>query len=209
MSKKLATIGTMHFIHAQLYQASHFIPDFKRTIQMHFNILDLIPSQYRADPFGSMCFIAASPCDRWTLQIKLPRYLTTRSHQIHGWSQSLYRDLSRPCRFLCSGCLRRTAVTVPDSVTAIGDNVFDGCCGLQNAIMSKKLISVGNYEFYSCPGLSITLYPGLQRIYANPFQYSGPLFTNFPTSLTSISDYTFSKCSQLYCIFNLTQYVPS
>ena len=75
-----------------------------------------------------------------------------------------------------SGCSGLTSVTIPESVTSIGGNAFSGCSGLTSVTIPESVTSIGSYAFYGCSGLtSVTI----------------------PESVTSIGSYAFSGCSGL------------
>ena len=46
----------------------------------------------------------------------------------------------------CS-CSSLTSVTVPGSVTNIGDDAFDDCASLTNATIANSVNSIGKYSF--------------------------------------------------------------
>ena len=48
-----------------------------------------------------------------------------------------------------------TALTIPDSVTSIGANAFDGCDGLTSITIPDSVTSIGASAFYNCNGLTI------------------------------------------------------
>ena len=73
----------------------------------------------------------------------------------------------------------KTSITIPNSVTSIGDYAFCGCTGLTSITIPTSVTSIGDYAFCGCTGLiSITI----------------------PTSVTSIGDYAFSNCTGLTSI---------
>ena len=77
------------------------------------------------------------------------------------------------------------AVTIPDTVTAIGARAFDGCTNLSDVSLSKNLESIGCRSFASCSSLieieipkslrsaSALYYDGSSRMVGGPFYNSG------------------------------------
>lgn len=47
-----------------------------------------------------------------------------------------------------------TSVTLPSSVTAIGDSAFYACTGLTSATIPNSVTSIGQFSFYHCTGLT-------------------------------------------------------
>ena len=69
-----------------------------------------------------------------------------------------------------------TNITIPDSVTSISYDAFYGCTGLTSVTIGNSVTSIGSYAFYGCTGLtSVTI----------------------PDRVTSIGEAAFSGCSGL------------
>ena len=64
--------------------------------------------------------------------------------------------------FICSGL---TSITIPASVTKIGDGVFQGCSNLKSIIISEGVTEIGSEAFVSCSNLtSITIPASVTKI---------------------------------------------
>ena len=86
----------------------------------------------------------------------------------------------------CPGA--RTSLTIPNSVTSIGNNAFLYCRGLTSITIPNSVTSIGNDAFYYCRGLtSITI----------------------PNSVTSIGNNAFSYCRGLTSVKCLASIPPS
>ena len=46
-----------------------------------------------------------------------------------------------------------TSITIPNSVTSIGDYAFRGCTGLTSITIPNSVTSIGDYAFYGCTKL--------------------------------------------------------
>ena len=94
------------------------------------------------------------------------------------------------------------SVTLPGSVTAIGNSAFYGCSRLQNVSLSEGLTSVGDNAFNSCNALeSIFIPESVTEIGASAFGYCDHL-TAFavPAAVTSIGASAFYGCDSLTAI---------
>jgi len=96
----------------------------------------------------------------------------------------------------CSGL---TSITIPNSVTSIGEYAFRGCSGLTSVTIPNSVTSIGNRAFYSCSSLtSINIPDSVTSIGEYAFYSCSSLTSvNIPDSVTSIGEYAFYNCSSL------------
>ncbi|MBQ9693489.1 MAG: leucine-rich repeat domain-containing protein, partial [Kiritimatiellae bacterium] len=112
----------------------------------------------------------------------------------------------------CSGL---TSVTIPESVTSIGESAFSGCSGLTSVTIPEGVTSIGDLAFSGCSGLtSVTIPESVASIGDYAFEGVAPEALTaawlpsgmskdnlktlvIPESVTSIGDLAFSGCSGL------------
>ena len=97
------------------------------------------------------------------------------------------------------GCERLTSLTIPNSVTSIGNNAFWGCSGLTSMTIPNSVTSISDNAFCGCSGLkSVTIPNSVTSIGYSAFGgCSGLTSVTIPNSVTSISDNAFDGCSGL------------
>ena len=93
-------------------------------------------------------------------------------------------------------------ITIPDSVTSIGDYAFAMCTSLTSISMPDSLVGIGEYAFYNCASLeSITLPDSLVSIGEWAFGNCTSLTSiTIPDSVTSIDRSVFLNCTLLKSI---------
>ena len=94
-----------------------------------------------------------------------------------------------------------TSITIPNSVTSIGDFAFHICDNLTNITFKEgsQLTSIGKHAFASCDKLTIIMIPdSVTSIGDYAFSGCASLTSiTIPDGVTSIGDHTFSSCISL------------
>jgi hypothetical protein len=90
------------------------------------------------------------------------------------------------------------ALTIPNSVTTIGENAFAECTGLTSLSLGNSVTIIGKEAFYECTGLtgSLTIPNFITTIGAGAFYDCGGLTGSLtiPNLVTSIEEYAFVDC---------------
>jgi hypothetical protein len=96
-------------------------------------------------------------------------------------------------------CTSLTSITIPSSVTSIGSGAFYNCTSLTSITIPDSVTSIGEYSFYKCTNLeSITIPDGVTSIERGTFQDCSSLTSiTIPSSVTSIGGMAFQYCTSL------------
>ena len=95
-------------------------------------------------------------------------------------------------------CSHLVSITIPDSVTSIGNNAFQNCSGLTSVYIPSGATSIGQNAFTGCTSLtSVTIPDSVTSIGRWAFASSGLLSIEIPSGVTNISLYTFLGCTSL------------
>jgi hypothetical protein len=93
-----------------------------------------------------------------------------------------------------SNCQGLTNVVIPNSVTSLAGGIFYGCHNLTTAILPNSIIEIPAYTFWNCLSLTNVTYPNsITSIGEGAFAGCGNLTSiNIPNSVTSIGNSAFS-----------------
>ena len=98
-----------------------------------------------------------------------------------------------------NGCSNLTSITIPNTVTSIGSSAFSGCSGLTSITIPNTVTSIGSSAFSGCSGLtSITIPNTVTSIGSFAFSYcTGLTSITIPNTVTRIEQSTFYDCRGL------------
>ena len=108
-----------------------------------------------------------------------------------------------------------TSITIPNSVTSVGESAFNNCTSLTtlnfNAINCSDFSSTSSYHpFSGCPISTINIGDSVQRI-PGYFAYNLESLTSvtIPSNVANIEDKAFNGCSSLHEVISLAVLPPS
>ena len=97
-----------------------------------------------------------------------------------------------------NGCSQLTEITIPNSVSDIGDYAFSGCA-IRNIVIPDNVKTISAGMFSGCTNLqSVTMPDSIQEIGSNAFYGCGSIRNiTIPESTASIGNYAFYNCYNL------------
>lgn len=91
-------------------------------------------------------------------------------------------------------CTAITTLTLPSTITLIGNNAFYNC---QNLTCSTIYGAVGSYSFYNCTSLNASSINGCSSVGDYAFMYCSSIESLSVTGCYSLGTYAFSKCTSM------------
>ena len=97
------------------------------------------------------------------------------------------------------GCSNLTGIEIPEMVTKIGNAAFSGCKNISDMVIPKSTVIIGDHVFANCIGLKkITWNNALSQIGEYAFENCDSLTDlTIPSTITEIQEGTFSDCDGL------------
>ena len=105
---------------------------------------------------------------------------------------------------LANGCVRLAEMTLPGTVTAIGDAAFAGCVKLADVALPTGLVTIGAGAFRGAERLLTVILPdSVMTIGARAFEGCSRLISiTVGTGLSDIGGYAFRNCDRLFEVVN-------
>ena len=102
-------------------------------------------------------------------------------------------------QFAFTYCKSLSSVSIPDGVTSIGGNAFSYCSNLTSITIPNSVTSIGQFAFTDCSSLTSVVIPdGITIIEFGLFTRCSSLTSvTIPNSVTKIGDSAFYGCSSL------------
>ena len=96
-------------------------------------------------------------------------------------------------------CEKLDSLTINDAATSIGDWAFDECYVLSSLSLGKNITTIGDYAFYDCRILNnVTIPQSVTSIGDHAFEFCYNMDTlTIKDAATSIGEYAFSHCESL------------
>ena len=93
-------------------------------------------------------------------------------------------------------------MTIPDSVTSIGNGAFDNCDALTSVVIPNSVTSIGSWAFSGCGALtSVTISANVTSIEDYVFDYCKSLKSvTIPRGVTAIGERAFYQCEALVSV---------
>ena len=89
-------------------------------------------------------------------------------------------------------------LTIPEGVTAIGDNAFLRMSSLSSVVIPDSVVTLGSDAFYMCGGItSVKLGKNLETIGSGAFELVSMKEIDIPASVKSIGAKAFAECAYL------------
>ncbi len=109
-----------------------------------------------------------------------------------GWTTTIPSYAFEYCKSL-------TSITIPDSVTSIGEGAFMGCSSLKNITIPESVRNIEGGAFRECSSLTSVTFPDGVKLNTISLFYecSNLISITIPDSVTSIGEYAFYKCRSL------------
>lgn len=140
------------------------------------------------------------------VSVAVPQGVTSLNYTFYGFKDltqvTLPNSLTSIGNSAFSGCSGLTSIIIPDSVTSIGYEAFYGCSGLTSIAIPDSVTSIGERAFASCSSLVNVVIPDsvISIGYRVFYGCSSLVSINIPDNVTSIGGAAFANCSKVITV---------
>jgi hypothetical protein len=94
------------------------------------------------------------------------------------------------------GCTSLNSIVIPNTVTSIGSRAFQYCSSLTSVLIPNSVTSIGGYAFFGCTSLTEMTIPNTVTSIGKEAFFDCESLTEMTisNSVTSIGDYAFCRC---------------
>ena len=147
--------------------------------------------------------------------ITIPKTITSSGWTGNSYRGALYGDqflkevvfedgIESVPAFICSGASSIEKITIPSSVTKIGNDAFRGCTGITSVSIPKAVSSIEEFAFYGCSSLkNVNMEENTKKLFkTNIGRWAFGNCTSlksisFPSNVTSLGDSVLNGCTSL------------
>lgn len=115
---------------------------------------------------------------------------TSSNKLIKGSNSTKYipNSITSICDNAFQGCNDLTSIFIPNSVSYIGEYAFSGCTGLSNLIIPNSVLTIGHMAFYINRNLNVTICGNIECVGSNAFKNISSLYiTSGVSSIPNLS----------------------
>lgn len=137
-------------------------------------------------------------------------YLYTQDDKVSLWmfkdlklkSISLPKSITAVGEYAFGYCSLLETIAMSDNLTEIGAHAFDGCASLKNIVIPNNVEKIGDFAFINNGSLTSIVIPDNVKALGNSIFWNCSSLTDItlPNNITSIGQKSFAYCSSLKAI---------
>lgn len=165
-------------------------------------VKSILVAEYDANRDGEISYEEAASVTSFLKQPVGFRESVFKDSDIQSFDEFQYFTGITDTERAFSGCSNLSAVTLPGSVTNVGDETFANCSSLNSVIIPRGVSHIGNSAFYGCRAMQEVQIPETVTSIGNAAFYGCQAMREIqlPESVSSIGNSAFYLCSSLVSV---------